>query len=281
MTTRKPKTWLITGADKGLGQSAAKAALERGDRVVVTVLAADGSHSLTSQFPQTLRSLHLDAKDHARVGVIVNRAEQAFSGIDILLNNAGFGLVALAEETGADKYRPLFEANFFGLAEMTRAVLPGMRSRGSGHIINVSSLAGFGASAGFRFYCASKFAVEGYSESLAREVKHLGIRVTIVEPGGFRSDFAGRSLVSQPTSIEGYSAAGLKTARYCAERHGTQPNDPDKFSLALCRLADEENPPLRLPLGADALQMVRDEIAAVAADRDRWQELSLSTAFDS
>ncbi len=281
MSKMSAKTWLITGADKGLGLSAAKAALERGDRVVVTVLAQDGSHSLLSQYPDTFRSFHLDAKDHVRVRDVVAQAEQAFGDIDILLNNAGYGLVALAEETEADRYRPLFEVNFFGLAEMTRAVLPGMRARRSGHIINISSLAGFGASEGFSFYCASKFAVEGFSESLAKEVAHFGIKVTIVEPGGFRSDFAGGSLVNKPTSIEGYGSAGVKTQRYSAERHGTQPNDPAKFGPALCRLVDAQEPPLRLPLGADALALVRSEIASVAAEISRWEELSLSTGFDS
>jgi NAD(P)-dependent dehydrogenase (short-subunit alcohol dehydrogenase family) len=281
MTDRTPRTWLITGADKGLGFNAAKTALERGDRVVATVLAPDGSHSLTAQYPDTFRAFHLDARDHARIGSIVHQAEQAFGGIDILLNNAGYGLLALLEETGADKYRPLFEVNFFGLTEMTRAVLPGMKARGSGHIINISSMAGFAASAGFGFYCASKFAVEGYSESLSKEVGALGIKVTIVEPGGFRSDFAGASLDSKITAKAEYGEAARKINRYTAERHGTQPNDPAKFGQAMCRLVDAENPPIRLPLGKDALRYVRDELALVSAELDRWEELACSTGFDA
>lgn len=281
MSGKSPRTWLITGADKGLGHSTAKAALERGDRVVVTVLAPDGSHTLSGEYPDSLRAFHLNAADRAQIGPVVAQAERAFGGIDILMNNAGYGLLAVAEETGADKYRPLFEVNFFGLVEMTRAILPIMRRQRSGHIINLSSHAGFAASAGFSFYCASKFAVEGYSESLSQEVKHLGIHVTIIEPGGFRSDFAGGSLVSKISRIEDYAEAGRRIEQYSAQRHGKQPNDPEKFGLPLCRLVDAEQPPLRLPLGEDALQNVRRDLGAVAAELDRWQDLSRSTRIEA
>lgn len=277
MSDKFGRTWLITGADKGLGFQTAKAALERGDRVAVTVLAQDGSHVLSAQYSDRLRAFHLDARDHARIGVVVAEAAEAFGSIDILVNNAGYGLLAVAEETAADRYRPLFEVNFFGLAEMTRAVLPLMRRQRSGHIINLSSYAGFGASPGFSFYCASKFAVEGYSEALAKEVKHLGIYVTIIEPGGFRSDFAGPSLDSQLSTIEDYRAIGQRIETYTAQRHGAQPNDPAKFGQALCQLVDADDPPLRLPLGPDAIELIRNELGSVAAELDRWKELSLST----
>ncbi|QDL38614.1 oxidoreductase [Rhodoferax sediminis] len=280
MKKTSTKTWLITGADKGLGYFTAKAALERGDRVAVTVLATDGSHSLAAQYPDRLLSIHLDARDHARCAEVVAQVERAFGGVDILVNNAGYGLIALAEETGADKYRPLFEVNFFGLAEMTRAVLPIMRRQRSGHIVNLSSVAGFAGSVGFGFYCAAKHAVEGYSETLAMELKHLGIHVTIVEPGGHRSDFAGASLVTGLTGSEDYAAAKQRVAEYQERRHGKQPSDPAKFGLALCRLVDAEQPPLRLPIGEDAVKLVREQTASVAAELERWTELSLSTRVD-
>jgi NAD(P)-dependent dehydrogenase (short-subunit alcohol dehydrogenase family) len=281
MFDKARRTWLITGADKGLGYSTAQAALERGDNVVVTVLAADGDHSLSQSYPDRLRSFHLDARDHARIGTIVAAAVDAFGTIDILVNNAGYGLLALAEATGADRYRPLFEVNFFGLAEMTRAVLPYMRRQRSGHIINLSSYAGFLATAGFSFYSASKFAVEGYSEALSKEIRQFGIHVTIIEPGGFRSDFAGPSLATEKGSlVEEYAEVGSTIENYSAGRHGKQPNDPRKFGLTLCRLVDEEQPPIRLPLGEDALDAIREEMKAVAAELERWSGLSASTRFD-
>lgn len=280
MTNRIPRTWLITGADKGLGFATARAALEQGDQVVVTVLAPDGSHSLSQDYPDRFRALHLDARDHARFDEVVAQAERAFGGIDVLVNNAGYGLLAVAETTPADKYRNMFEINFFGLAEMTRAVLPLMRRRRSGHIINLSSKAGFGASAGFAFYSASKFAVEGYSEALAMEVKHLGIHVTIIEPGGFRSDFAGPSLVSANNEDPDYAEANRMISDYVEQRHGKQQSDPAKFGPALCRLVDAKEPPLRLPLGEDSLQFIRDDIRAISTELDRWEDLSRSTAVD-
>lgn len=282
MSADLPKTWLITGADKGLGYCTAKAALERGDRVVVTVLSPDGRHPLGDEYPDRLRSFFLDARDHARVGTVVAQAAAAFGRIDVLVNNAGYGLVALAEATAADKYRPLFEVNFFGLVEMTRAVLPHMRRQKSGHIINLSSYAGYMATPGFSFYAASKFAVEGYSEALSKEVGDMGIHVTIVEPGGFRSDFAGPSLVVDTGSFGGdYADVFKRVEQYSASRHGKQPNDPVKFGLALCRVADEAAPPIRLPLGEDALGAIREETHRVAEELERWAALSASTTFDS
>jgi NAD(P)-dependent dehydrogenase (short-subunit alcohol dehydrogenase family) len=274
------KTWLITGADKGLGFSAAKAALERRHNVVVTVLAPDGYHPLVEQYPDRFRSFHLNAKDFDRIPNVVARSVHAFSRIDVLVNNAGYGLLGLIEETPASKYLPLFDVNFFGLAEMTRAVLPIMRRQHSGHIINLSSVGGFDAAAGLGFYCASKFAVEGFSGALAQEVASIGIHVTIVEPGPFRSDFAGDSLDSVSTSIDDYAAAADFVRRYQQMKHGKQPNDPAKFGPALCRLVEATAPPLRLPLGVEAVERLRSQMASVTAELDQWQELSFSTRID-
>jgi NAD(P)-dependent dehydrogenase (short-subunit alcohol dehydrogenase family) len=278
---KSSRTWLITGADKGLGASVAKAALARGDHVAVTVLADDGRHYLSDQYPDTLLSIHLDAKDHARFDGVVERVDRHFGGIDILVNNAGYGLVALAEETTAQLYRPLFEVNFFGVVEMVRAVLPVMRRQRSGHVLNLSSLGGFGAVAGFSQYSATKFAVEGFSESLAAEVRHMGIKVTIVEPGPFRSDFAGPSLASLRSALaDDYADVAARIDTYITSWHGKQPNDPEKFGPAICILVDAENPPLRLPLGVEAVQLIRDEIAKVAAEVDEWESVAYSTKFD-
>ena len=164
---------------------------------------------------------------------------------------------------------------------MTRAVLPTMRKQRSGHIINLSSYAGYMATPGFSFYAASKFAVEGYSEALAKEVKEFNIRVTIIEPGGFRSDFAGPSLATEKGElVKEYTEVAAKVEGYSAARHGKQPNDPEKFGLALCRVVAESDPPLRLPLGEDALSAIREETRQVAAELERWAVLSASTRFD-
>jgi len=212
------RTWLITGADKGLGLSTAQAALAQGDNVVVTVLDKEGRHVLCDEYPERFRAFHLDARDHDRIPQVVSKIYQSFGRIDVLVNNAGYGLLAVAGATPPQKYRPMFEVNVFGLIEMTRAVLPIMRRQGSGHIINLSSKAGFKGATGFSLYCASKFAVEGFSESLAMEIGHLGIQVTIIEPGGFRSDFAGPSLVTAVIDEPDYANINALISSYVAER---------------------------------------------------------------
>lgn len=281
MAIQEPRTWLITGADKGLGLETARAALAHGDRVIVTVLAADGSHPLASDHPDRFRAFHLDARDFGRVGTVVAQAERLFGGVDILVNNAGYGLIGVAEETPIEKYRALFDVNFFGLAEMTRAVLPGMRLRRTGHIINLSSMAGFVGTPGFSFYCASKHAVEGFSEALSKEIKPFGIHVTIVEPGPFRSDFAGPSLAADACKIEDYMPTTGKYIRdYVANKHGKQPNDPAKFGPALCKIVDATNPPLRLALGRDAVEWIHQKTEQVQAELERWKEISLSTGIN-
>jgi NAD(P)-dependent dehydrogenase (short-subunit alcohol dehydrogenase family) len=280
MPSKSPRTWFITGADKGLGFSTAKAALERGDRVLVTVLDKDGRHVLSEQYPKRCRAFYLDAKDHSRFDEVIAQAASVLGGIDVLVNNAGYGILAVAEATMAEKYRPMFEVNFYGLVEMTRAVLPIMRRQRSGHIINLSSKAGFVGSPGFALYSASKFAVEGYSEAVAKEVEHLGIHVTIVEPGGFRSDFAGPSLVCAKSADDDYDATNRMIEHYIEQRHGRQQSDPAKFGPALCRLVDAERPPLRLPLGIDSVELIRDDMRSIAEEMDQWRELSLSTHVD-
>jgi len=278
MSSVSTKTWLITGADKGLGFQTAKAALERGDNVAVTVLSPEGAHGLATQYPDRLQAFHLDARNQSRVRGVVADVLDSFGRVDVLVNNAGYGLVALAEATGADKYRPLFEVNFFGLAEMTRAILPAMRRQRSGRIINLSSYAGFIGTPGFSFYAATKFAVEGFSEALSKEVRHLNICVTIVEPGGFRSDFAGPSLAQETNTFgDDYAPVADIVAGYSERRHGKQPNDPALFGQAMCILADAEEPPSRLPLGQDAFAAIRKEMDEVTAELERWKDLSYST----
>lgn len=281
MSDIQKKTWLITGADEGLGAATAEAALLQGDNVAVTVLAKDGAHPLAAVYPDRCMAIHLDARDHDRVPEVVAQVVQRFGRIDVLHNNAGYGLIALAEETRADVYRPLFEVNFYAVVEMVRHVLPIMRRQRAGHILNVSSIAGFGAAPGWSFYSATKFAVEGYSEALAAEVRDLGIKVTIIEPGGFRSDFAGPSLATKADGIfADYAKLTEGINAYSQQRHKTQPNSPEKFGSALCALVAAPQPPLRLPFGIEAVAYLRSEMAAVEAELKEWSALAYSTAID-
>lgn len=279
MTSNSKRTWLVTGCDKGMGYAIAQAALEHGHDVIATVLAPDGRCALSADYPDRLRSFHLDVTNRDAVWRLIEEVERTSSGIDVLVNNAGFGLVGAAEETVPEEYRKMFEVNFFGMAEMTRAVLAGMRNRRRGHIINISSLVGMVGASGFSFYSASKFAVEGFSEGLAKEVDPLGLKVTIIEPGGFRTDFAGGSLARAKTIIDDYSATSGATRDYLTARHGAQPGDPAKLGAVLCQLVDMEKPPLRLALGGDALQQVEQKAEFLSREINRWRDLSLSTSF--
>jgi NAD(P)-dependent dehydrogenase (short-subunit alcohol dehydrogenase family) len=279
MPAHAQRNWLVTGCDKGIGYAIAEAALKKGDRVVATILGRDGRSTLTDAYGARCRSFHLDVTDHEEVRAVIARAEEAFGGIDVLVNNAGYGLVGAAEETESNEYRPMFEVNFFGLAEVTRAALPGMRRRRAGHIINLSSLVGFVGAQGLSFYSASKFAVEGFSESLAKEVGPFGIRVTVIEPGGFRSDFTGASLARARKMIDDYAPTSGATRDYLSTRHGNQPGDPSLLGAALCRIVEMPDPPLRLPLGGDAWQQILDKVGFVETELGRWKEISLSTSF--
>jgi NAD(P)-dependent dehydrogenase (short-subunit alcohol dehydrogenase family) len=279
MSALPQRGWFITGCDKGLGYAIAEAALKKGDRVAVTVLNKEGKTELARTYGAQCHCYHLDVTDTAAVREVVARAEEDLEGLDIVVNNAGYGLVGAAEETRPDEYRPMFEVNFFGLVEVTRAALPGMRRRRSGHIINMSSLVGFVGAQGFAFYSAAKFAVEGFTESLAKDVGPHGIRTTIVEPGGFRSDFAGGSLARAKTIIDDYESTSGATREYLKARHGAQPGDPSLLAAALCKIVEMPDPPLRLALGPDAWQQVLDKANFVARELVRWKDISLSTSY--
>lgn len=273
-------TWLITGCDKGMGLAMAEAALARGHNVAVTVLDRAAISPLTQAYPETCRVYHLDVTKPAETAATVARVASDFGTIDVLVNNAGYGLVGAAEESSPEEYRRLFEVNFFGLVETTRAVLGVMRRQRRGHVINFSSLVGIVGFTGMSYYSASKFAVEGYSESLAKEAASLGIRVTIIEPGGFRSDFAGGSLAVSKTEIEDYAETAGATRAALKVRHGTQPGDPAKLARVVVDIAALPDPPLRLPLGPDAWQQVSEKASRLAAELERWKSTSHSTSFD-
>ncbi|MBC8752356.1 NAD(P)-dependent dehydrogenase (short-subunit alcohol dehydrogenase family) [Paraburkholderia sp. WC7.3g] len=276
------KTWFITGCDKGMGYAFAEVILADGDRVVVTARDVANIKPLLDQYPQTAFGYTLDITNAARIREVVADAERATGGVDVVVNNAGYGVLGPAETTTPEEYRPMFEVNFFGMAEVTRAFLPYMRQRTRGHIMNTSSSGGFAASPGFGFYAASKFAVEGFSESVSLDVAALGIKVTILEPGSFRTDFAGGSLVKPKAEIGDYAKTAVSsTLDRMTARHGTQPNDPRRLAKVLIKLARMENPPLRMPLGQDAIDRLRQKLDSVSAEFDKYEDLCLAVAFDS
>ena len=273
------KTWFITGSSRGFGRLIAEAALSRGDRAILTARRSEDLADLVAQYPEQARAFALDVTDTAAIAPVVAQAEAAFGGIDLLVNNAGYGLFGAVEEASADEYRRLFDTNVFGLVEVTRAVLPGLRARRRGHIINLSSVAGFTARAGVGFYSASKFAVEALSEAQAQELRPLGIHVTIVEPGAFRTDFLGPSLVLSAQRLADYEPTSGVNRDAALARSGHQINDPRLAALALFDLSRLEEPPLRLPLGRDALERIRDKLAQVAAEIGRWEHVTVATGF--
>ena len=279
MSTPETRTWLITGCDKGIGYAVAEAALRAGDSVAVTVLAADGKSPLAEAYPGKCRAYHLNVTNNEAIRQVVTQVEADFGRIDVLLNNAGFGLVGAAEEVGPDEYRTMFEVNLFGTIEVTRAVIPGMRNQRSGHILSISSLVGFVGAAGFSMYASSKFAIEGFMESIAKELAPFNIKATVVEPGAFRSDFAGGSMQRGKTIIDDYEKTSGATREFLKTRHGTQPGDPSRLGDALVRLTREAEPPVRIPLGSDCLTALLNKVEATKADFDKWRELTLSTNF--
>lgn len=279
MSHKSKKVWFITGASRGFGEKIAKAALEHGDIVVAT---ARDPKSISDHFGNNpnLLAVKLNVKDEREIQEAVQVAIEKFGRIDVLVNNAGYGLLGAVEEATSDEVKNLYETNVFGLLNVTRSILPHMRRQHAGHIINISSLGGYRSSAGFGPYCSTKFAIEGLSESLRDELAPLGISVTVVEPGYFRTDFLeSSSLVSSKTVIADYNETSGKVRKKAKEISLNQPGDPDKLAQAFIKLVDSREPPLRLPLGSDAVQVIKDKNEAVKKELEKWEALSLSTDF--
>jgi NAD(P)-dependent dehydrogenase (short-subunit alcohol dehydrogenase family) len=272
------KVWLVTGASRGLGAEVAKAALASGDKVVATGREKQGldnpSHS------DSWLAISMDVTSQEQVESGVRKALNRFGRIDVLVNNAGFGMLGAIEETTAEEVERVYRTNVFGLLNLVRVVLPAMRQQRSGHIINFSSLGGYRASAGWGIYCSTKFAVEGITEALHDELAPLGIHVTVVEPGFFRTDFMdNRSLDHTKKQIGDYESTVGRTRVFAVEGNHQQPGDPAKFAQALLKLVNAAEPPLRLPLGTDALERILQKNAFVAQETARWRSLSTSTDF--
>lgn len=273
------KIFLITGVSSGLGQAFAAGALDAGHRVIGSVRRTADAEAFAAIAPGRAHPLVLDVTDFDAIPAAVADAERQAGPIDVLVNNAGYGHEGVLEESSMDDLQRQFAANVFGPVAMVKAVLPGMRERRRGHIVNVTSMGGFITMPGIAFYCGSKFALEGISEALGKELAGFGIKVTALAPGQFRTDWAGRSMDRTPRTIADYDAVmdPIRAARQ--GKSGNQPGDPAKASLALLALVEAENPPVRLFLGDDALGLVEQKLEAMKSELGAWDALSRSTSF--
>jgi NAD(P)-dependent dehydrogenase (short-subunit alcohol dehydrogenase family) len=274
------KVWLITGASRGLGRAFTEAVLKAGDRVVATARNPEQLVELEKRYAEKIRTVPLDVTNEAQAKAAFEAAIASFGALDTLVNNAGYGYVRPVEDTSLADFRAQIETNLFGVIIMTKAVLPYFRERRAGHIIQVTSIAGRIGPAGRAPYAAAKFGVEGFSESLSREIGPLGVKVTIVEPGGFRTDFAGSSTELSEGRSEYDSTVGA-SVRFQRSYNGKQPGDPAKAAAALLHIASLSEPPLRLLLGSDCYAAAeKNALEKLESDR-RWKDLSLSTDYSS
>ncbi|MEW5421605.1 oxidoreductase [Amorphus sp. 3PC139-8] len=280
LPTDDPKVWLVTGCTSGFGRAIAEVLLEQGYRVIVSAIRADDVRNLAERYPETARAVTLDVTKPEDAKAAVALAEREFGRVDVLVNNAGFGFMGAVEESAPDEYRPMMEVNLFGAINMMQAVLPGMRARASGHIFSISSVGGFTASAAFGLYAASKFGIEGVSEALALEVAPLGIRVTVIEPGQFRTNFRGSSMSRAKQVIDAYAETTGKTRSFIDSSNGTQAGDPRKAAGVIISVAEDPNPPFRLPLGADAYARIRAKLKNVEADIARVEAQACDVNFE-
>lgn len=279
MSENNAPVWFITGCSTGLGRALATAVLERGLRAVVTARDPERVADLVAAHPGRALAVALDVTDQQQITEAVAEAHRVFGQIDVLVNNAGYGYLAAAEEGEDAEIRALFEANVFGLMALTRAVLPGMRGRRSGHIVSVSSLGGLAAFGATGYYHATKFAVEGFSESLAAEVGPLGIGVTIVEPAAFRTNWSGPSMRESAIRIDDYAGtAGARRASTLAT-YGKQPGDPDRAATAVIDAVASAEPPLRLLLGQAAYDVATARLDTLRTTFDDWRDVTLSADF--
>lgn len=270
--------WLITGCSTGFGREIAGAALQAGHRVVVTARRADAVRGFAEEFGELALPVALDVTDRDQIAAAVAAADAVFGGIDVLVNNAGHGYLSAVEEGEDAEVRKLFDVNYFGAVDMIKAVLPGMRARGCGHIVNISSMTGLVANPPNAYYSSTKFALEAVTEALAAEVRPLGIKVTAIEPGAFRTDWATRSMKESGTPIADYTnvAARKDLIKQFADH---LPGDPRKVAEAVLMVTGLDEPPLRLLLGRDVLKAMRDKIAAMSASIDEWEAVTKDVNF--
>ncbi|MET1053559.1 MAG: oxidoreductase [Mycetocola sp.] len=273
-------TWFITGCSTGLGRALADAVLERGDNAAISARDTSSIQDLADAYPDSALALSLDVTDAAQVTDAVRAAEERFGSIDVLVNNAGYGYRAAVEEGDVNDVQHLFDTNFFGPVSLIKAVLPGMRERRSGTIVNLSSIGARISPPGSGYYAAAKAALEGMTASLKKEVEPLGISVMAVEPGGFRTDFAGRSLTQSAQPIADYAETAGKRRKEVDTAHGTQPGDPRKAASALIEAIGSPTLPGVLLLGEDAVDGFREVLNGLLLETEQWEKLSRSTTID-
>ena len=273
------KVWFITGCSTGFGRNLAKEVLLKGYKAVVTSRKREDVLDITAKYPETALAIKLDVTNPEEIAAAVSEAVAHFGTIDVLVNNAGIGYFGAIEESEAAEVRQMFEINVFGLAHVTMAVLPTMRKQRSGHILNVASIGGLISFPGIGFYNATKYAVDGLSESLSKEVAHLGIKVTIICPSGFRTDWAGRSAKNSSKVIEDYAPSAHQNKDTIRGYSGNQPGDPERAAKAIIKAVESKTPPLRLLLGAAALKNARLKLEQLKTDFDAWADTTVGADF--
>jgi NAD(P)-dependent dehydrogenase (short-subunit alcohol dehydrogenase family) len=278
MTTQN-KVWFVTGTSSGFGRNLVEEAAARGDKVVATARNTSALEDLVRLAPERVLALKLDVTKSQDIQSALQAAYDRFGAIDVLVNNAGFSIVGGVEETSDEELRSTMETMFFGAAALTRAVLPGMRERKAGTIVQITSVGGLITAPGFGAYCAAKHALEAYSEALSAEVAKLGIRVLIVEPGAFRTSLFGSAFRTMP-ELPAYAETVGPTRKYVVESAGKQPGDPVKAARAIADAVAAGAPTLRLPLGADAISSIRAKLAQVTSDIERTENVAVATAFE-
>ncbi|MEU4062353.1 oxidoreductase [Streptomyces wedmorensis] len=272
--------WFVTGASRGLGARITREALDRGHGVIATARDASAVEEAYPERPDGLLAVSADVSEPGQLAAAVEAGLARFGRIDVVVNNAGYGLVGAVEEVSDSAARALFDVNVFGVLNTLRATLPTLRAQRSGHVLNIGSVGGFATAPGVGLYGASKFALEGISEALHGELGPLGIRVTIVEPGGFRTDFLdGLSMRVEPASIADYAAGAGPVREALIHHNGRQPGDPAKAARAVVDITEVADPPLRLQLGADAVERVEAKLDLVRRELDAWRHEALATGF--
>ncbi|PMS21578.1 short-chain dehydrogenase/reductase [Trinickia dabaoshanensis] len=278
---KKNAVWLITGCSKGLGRALARSALQSGYRVVASARDTAALEDLVCEYGDAVAAVSLDVTSQQQAEAAVAAAHERFGSIDVLVDNAGYGYLAAIEEGDESDVRAMFETNVYGTWNMIKAALPGMRKHRAGHIVNISSVGGLTTFPGVGFYHMTKFAVEGLSETLAKEIGPLGLGVTVVEPGAFRTDFRGASMKQSGMRIKDYADTAGKTRDSVLAGHGQQQGDPVRGSRAIIAALESDRPPLHLVIGGDALDLVRAKLEDLRHDLDAWEHLTRSTNYEA
>jgi NAD(P)-dependent dehydrogenase (short-subunit alcohol dehydrogenase family) len=273
------KVWFITGCSTGFGRELAKQVLANGDKAAVSSRKTEDVTDIVNAYPETAIAVKLDVTKAEEITAAVKQITEKFDRVDVLVNNAGIGYFGAIEESEEAEIRRMFEINFFGLANVTKAVLPIMRKQRSGNIVNIASIGGLVSFPTVGFYNATKYAVDGFSESLSKETAPLGIKVTVVAPSGFRTDWAGRSANESPIVIEDYAATAGKNKSDIRGYSGSQPGDPVRAAKAIIKAVEADEPPLRLLLGKAALKGARNKLELLKKDFNNWEETTIGADF--